>query len=158
MAGTEIQGAIILGRNAYNALPYQGTLLMWAVVLVAFGVNTIGGKFLPRLETLILVIHILGYFGVLIPMTYMADHKSTREVFTEFTNGGNLYTDGLSFFVGMTGCVFAFAGGDAAVHVSRRPASTPTLRLTVDRWPKRSTTPQWSFPGPFSSVSPSTVP
>ncbi|RAL04507.1 putative GABA permease [Aspergillus ibericus CBS 121593] len=118
MAGTEIQGAIILGRNAYNALPYQGTLLMWAVVLVALGVNIIGGKFLPRLETLILMIHILGYFGVLIPMTYMSDHKSTREVFTEFTNGGNLYTDGLSFFVGMTGCVFAFAGGDAAVHMA----------------------------------------
>jgi hypothetical protein len=23
----------------------------------------------------------------------------------------------LSFFVGMVGCIFAFAGGDAAVHV-----------------------------------------
>ncbi|CAL00903.1 uncharacterized amino-acid permease C15C4.04c [Aspergillus awamori] len=118
MAGTEILGAIILGRNTFNSQPYQGTLLMWAVVVVALIVNIIGGKFLPRLETLILMIHILGYFGVLIPMTYMSDHKSTEEVFKDFTNGGHLYTDGLSFFVGMTGCVFAFAGGDAAVHMA----------------------------------------
>ncbi|PWY63121.1 amino acid permease [Aspergillus eucalypticola CBS 122712] len=118
MAGTEILGAIILGRNSFSSQAYQGTLLMWAVVVVALLVNIIGGKFLPRLETFILMIHILGYFGVLIPMTYMSDHKSTEAVFKDFTNGGNLYTDGISFFVGMTGCVFAFAGGDAAVHMA----------------------------------------
>ncbi|PWY83381.1 amino acid permease [Aspergillus heteromorphus CBS 117.55] len=118
MAGTEIQGAMVLGNSLYKAQGYQGTLLMWAVVVVGLGVNLIGGRFLSRLESSILIIHILGYFAVLITITYMADHKSAKDVFTAFNNGGDLYTDGLSFFVGMTGCVFAFAGGDAAVHMA----------------------------------------
>jgi hypothetical protein len=48
----------------------------------------------------------------------MADHGSAKEVFTEFLNLGEFPSQGLSFFVGMVGCIFAFAGGDAAVHVS----------------------------------------
>jgi hypothetical protein len=31
---------------------------------------------------------------------------------------GGFPSQGLSFFVGMVGCIFSFAGGDAAVHVS----------------------------------------
>lgn len=118
LCGTEIQGAAILAYETYNAEAWQGTLIMWASLLLALGVNLVGGKFLPRLENLILVVHILGFFGIMIPLTYMSDHKTKEEVFTQFLNGGNFVSQGLSWFVGMTGCVFAFAGGDAAVHVS----------------------------------------
>ncbi|KAH1271735.1 hypothetical protein KXW35_001609 [Aspergillus fumigatus] len=118
LAGTQIQGAIRLGHELYQAKPWHGTLLMWAAVLLALGINVVGGKLLPRLETVILVVHLLGFFAILIPMTYMADHKSTHEVFLEFVNSGGFPTQGLSWFVGMTGCVFAFAGGDAAVHMA----------------------------------------
>ncbi|PKX97799.1 putative GABA permease [Aspergillus novofumigatus IBT 16806] len=116
LAGTQIQGAVRLGHELYQAKPWQGTLLMWAAVLLAFGINVVGGKLLPRLETVILVVHLLGFFAILIPMTYMADHKSSHDVFLEFVNSGGFPSQGLSWFVGMTGCVFAFAGGDAAVH------------------------------------------
>lgn len=90
---------------------------MWAAVLFGLAINLAGGKLLPRMELLILVIHILGYFAILIPLTYMGNHKSSEEVFVDFVNSGGFPTDGLSWFVGMTGSVFAFAGGDAAVHV-----------------------------------------
>lgn len=92
---------------------------MWAAIFLALAINVVGGKLLPRMELLILVIHILGYFAILIPLTYMSNHKSNKEVFTDFVNSG-FPTDGLAWFVGMTGCVFAFAGGDAAVHVGVR--------------------------------------
>lgn len=91
---------------------------MWAVILTALCVNLVGGKFLPRLEGLVLVLHIVGFFGILIPLTYMANHKTNQEVFLDFLNGGKFKTQGLSVFVGLSGCVFSFAGGDAAVHVS----------------------------------------
>lgn len=120
LAGTEIQGVVTLAHEHYDPKPWQGTLIMWAAILLALGINIVGGKLLPRFETLVLVVHILGYFAILIPLTYMADHKSNQEVFKEFVNSGGFPTDGLAFFVGMTGCVFAFAGGDAAVHVSAR--------------------------------------
>jgi len=91
---------------------------MWASIAVALLCNLVGGKFLPRLEGFLLIVHILGFFGIVIPLTCMADHKSNHEVFLDFLNGGNFATQGLSWFVGISGCVFAFAGGDAAVHVS----------------------------------------
>ena len=74
-------------------------------------VNMIGGKFFPRMETVILVTHITEFLAIVIALTSMADNKSAQEVFTEFRNGGNLPADG------MMDCAFAFAGGDAAVHV-----------------------------------------
>ncbi|KAJ5975504.1 amino acid transporter [Penicillium waksmanii] len=123
LCGTEIQGAAILAYETYNAEAWQGTLIMWASLLLALGVNLVGGKFLPRLENLILVVHILGFFGIMIPLTYMSDHKTKEEVFTQFLNGGNFASQGLSWFVGMTGCVFAFAGGDAAVHMAEEVAN-----------------------------------
>jgi hypothetical protein len=80
-------------------------------------VNLKGGKFFPRLEKGLLVLHLLGFLGVLIPMVCLADHKSNEEVFKEFLNGGHSPTQGLSWFVGTSGCVFSFAGGDSVVHV-----------------------------------------
>ncbi|KAL4794299.1 amino acid/polyamine transporter I [Aspergillus venezuelensis] len=133
IAGTQIQGAVLLGHPNYNAQPWHGTLIMWAAVLLALGVNLAGGKLLPRLETIILVIHVLGFFAIVIPLTYMADHKSTHDVFLEFENDGGFPSQGLSWFVGMTGCVFAFAGGDATVHMAEevRDASVAIPRAIM---------------------------
>lgn len=117
MCGTQIQGVAVLAHKNYSPEKWQGTLICWCVLLVALGINVAGGKLLPRLESLILVVHILGFFGIMIPLVYMSEHNTAKEVFTEFNNGGGFPTDGLSWFVGATGCVFAFAGGDAAVHV-----------------------------------------
>ncbi|KAJ5740750.1 amino acid/polyamine transporter I [Penicillium malachiteum] len=118
MCGTEIQGVVILAWENYDPKAWQGTLIVWCSLLVAFAFNMTGGKFLPRAESLILVIHVLGFFGILIPLVYMSNHNTADKVFMEFLNEGNFATDGLSWFVGMTGCVFSFAGGDAAVHMA----------------------------------------
>ncbi|KAH8429863.1 uncharacterized protein LDX57_007535 [Aspergillus melleus] len=118
LSGTEIQGAAILAHERYNAEPYQGTLIMWASIALALGVNLVGGKLLPRLENLVLVLHILGFLAILIPLTYMSDHKTAKEVFTTWTNEGGWSSNGIVFFLGMQGGIFAFAGGDAAVHMA----------------------------------------
>jgi amino acid transporter len=118
LTGTMIQGTAVLAHSKYDALPWQGTLIIWLASLAAMLVNVAGGKVLPRLEAVILVVHILGFFGIMIPLVYMADHAGTQEVFLSFQNGGKFATQGLSWFVGMTNLGFAFAGGDGAVHVS----------------------------------------
>ncbi|KAA8648467.1 uncharacterized protein ATNIH1004_004352 [Aspergillus tanneri] len=130
LSGTEIQGAAILAHENYNAQPYQGTLIMWASVFVGLCVNLIGGKFLPRLENLVLVLHILGFLAILIPITYMADHKTAREVFTTWTNEGGWSSNGIVFFLGMQGGIFAFSGGDAAVHMAEE---VQNASLTIPR-------------------------
>jgi amino acid transporter len=117
LCGTEIQGTAILAHKLYEPEAWHGTLIVWAALVAALLANLVGGKFLPRLEAVILVIHIIGFFGILIPLVYMSEHKSNDEVFLQFLNSGEFPTQGISWFVGMTSCAFAFAGGDAAVHV-----------------------------------------
>ena len=49
----------------------------------------------------------------------MAPEKvSAHEVFTAFNNGGAWPTQGLSFFVGLVGNVFAMFGCDSTVHMA----------------------------------------
>lgn len=117
LCGTEIQGVVILAHDNYQPQAWHGTMFVWCAISVALGVNMVGGKLLPRLEAVMLVVHILGFLGIIIPLTYMANHKSAQEVFLSVQNGGNFPSQGLSWFVGSIGCVYAFAGGDAAVHV-----------------------------------------
>lgn len=118
MTGQMIQSLAILGHQlSYHALPWQGTLIIWATLSLSLTVNLIGGKLLPRIEVVVLVLHILGFFAIMITLVYMAEPNTAKEVFTTFQNGGGFSTQALSWFVGMTGSAFGFAGGDGVVHV-----------------------------------------
>ena len=67
-------------------------------------------RLLPKVEGLILILHLLGFFSIFIPLVYMAPHGRAVDVFTAFLNEGGWPTQGLSFFVGLIGNVFAFLG------------------------------------------------
>ncbi|KAJ5155143.1 amino acid permease [Penicillium capsulatum] len=99
LTGTTIQGAAILGNSHYEAFPWHGTLLVWAALVFALVANLAGGKVLPRVETMTLVAHIVGFFGILIPLTYMSEQKSPQELFSQFSNGGGFPTQGLAWFM-----------------------------------------------------------
>ncbi|KAL8752452.1 MAG: hypothetical protein Q9184_005731 [Pyrenodesmia sp. 2 TL-2023] len=126
LCGTLIQGLIALNNPEYNFQRWHGTLLFWAVILVVVIVNTVISSLLPKLECLILIIHVLGFFAILIPLVYMAPHGNATEVFTTFLNQGGWQTTGLSFFIGLQGTVFAFLGADAAIHMSEEIANAST--------------------------------
>jgi amino acid transporter len=110
------------------------TLYSYATAIIGLAINCVGGKLLPRFEGTILILHILGFFAILIPLTYMAEHKSAKEVFTHFLNEGQWPSQGLSFFIGLIGPVFAFAGGDAAVHVCRNRSKSLLNELWKDHF------------------------
>ncbi|KAL3482413.1 amino acid/polyamine transporter I [Aspergillus californicus] len=118
LTGTMIQGVVVLTNPDYVPAYWHATMYYWAVVVFAVGINVVGRSVLPRLEGLILVVHILGFFAVMIPLVSLAEIGTAKDVFATFNNQGGWSSDGLSFFVGLIGCVFAFAGGDAAVHMS----------------------------------------
>ena len=113
-----VQGMAALGNEAYVPKPWQTTLMLWAVVLFAVFVNTIVSRALPQIESLIMILHVVGYFAVLIPLVYLAPQGNASEIFTVFLNEGGWPARGLSFLVGLVGPVFAFGGADGAVHVS----------------------------------------
>ena len=117
VAGTLVQGLLILNRPDYDYQRWHGTLLFYAVVAFSLFINTYLGRLLPQIESMMLFFHILGFFGILIPLVYLAPHQSAKEVFTTFYNGGDWSTNGLSFFVGLVTAMDAFPGLDAADHI-----------------------------------------
>lgn len=120
LTGTMIQGALVLTHPDYlnNWQNWHGTLLLWAVILLSVTVNTVWGPLLARFEGAVLVLHVLGFFAVLLPLVVLSDHSNPGAVWTTFLNQGGWPTQGLSFCIGIQGSVFAFLGGDGAIHVS----------------------------------------
>ena len=97
---------------------WQNTLLAWAVLAFAVLINTVASSSLAKFEGLILILHIVGFFAILIPLTYLAPHASAQNVFRTFINAGGWDTQAYSFFIGLVGAVYAFVGADSAVHMA----------------------------------------
>lgn len=110
LAGSLIEGLIALNNPNYIPKPYQGTLLFWAAILFAVFINTAVSKALPKVEGLMLIFHVAGFFAILIPLVRLAPHGDASLVFTTFLNEGGWQTQGLSFFIGLIGPVFNFLG------------------------------------------------
>ena len=104
--------------------PWQAVLLFYATLFFGVFINTVVSRALPKIEGIILIFHVLGFFAILIPLVYMAPHGSAKDVFTVFMNGGGFETQGLSFMVGLVGPIFCLLGADSAVHVRETPRTT----------------------------------
>ncbi|KAF1967063.1 hypothetical protein BU23DRAFT_660972 [Bimuria novae-zelandiae CBS 107.79] len=106
---------------------WHGTLLYWAVVLIFVVINTLVAKWLPKFEGFLLVLHILGFFGVFIPLIVLAEHTDSSFVFWTFTFTEGWPLNGLSLCIGMISNVFAFMGGDAAIHIAEEIQNAPRV-------------------------------
>lgn len=115
LGGTIIQGLLVLNYPDYEFKRYHGTLLLYAVLAIAFIFNTILAKQLPKVESAMLIVHVVGFFAILVPLAILAPHGSARDVFATFSNSGAFKTEGVSFFVGIITSVFAFVGKQCEV-------------------------------------------
>lgn len=95
---------------SYDPKTWHTVLLLWAAIAFAAFVNTVIGRLLPRVEGIILVAHILGFFAVILPLVFSSPHQDASEVFRTFLNKGGFPTKGLSFMVGIVGTAFPFLG------------------------------------------------
>ena len=116
-----IQGLIVLNYPKYVFDPLHGTLLGWASIFAAAVVNGVISGALPLIEILILVIHVLGFFGILIPFVHLAPHTSASAVFTTVIDEGKWPTQSLSFCVGLVGSIADFVGESDLPNLARIP-------------------------------------
>lgn len=135
---TLIQSIAVLDHPSYAGAerPWQVCLILIAIVLLTVLLNTVMGTLLPHLEGSLLIIHILGFFGVLIPLVYYAPKTPASEIFGQpygHMNGGDWPTYGLSFMIGMVGCAGAFVGADGAVHVRFSLLIYPFLIISMQQ-------------------------
>lgn len=117
LGGVMIQGLMVISMPEYQMERWHGTLLFYAVVAFSVFINTVLARLLPHIESVVFIIHVLGFFGILIPLVYFAPHSSPKDVFTTFINAGGWSSDALSFFVGLSAGMFTFIGLDAAGHM-----------------------------------------
>ena len=110
VAGTLIQGLLTWNHPSYDYQRWHGTLLFYAVLAFALFVNTYLRRLLPQIESIMLLFHVLGFFGILIPLVYLAPHQPANEVFTAFSNVGDWNTTTLSFFVGLITAMVSVPG------------------------------------------------
>ena len=130
LAAAQIQGLIVMTRPKYMIKPYQTVLLFWASMVFTIFVNTVIGRFLPKFEGFILILHILGFFAILLPLAIFGPHQPASEVFGTFLNTGKWSTQGLSFMIGIIGSVYTFTGADGAIHV-RNPSCSLIISYSL---------------------------
>lgn len=116
MAGTQIQGLIVLNYPNYVFEAWHGTLLSIAVAAFSVAFNTGLARKLPLIEGIVLLIHICAFIGILVTLWVLAP-RGDSSVFTTFTDGGWNSLGG-STLIGITSGILPLLGADAAVHMS----------------------------------------
>ncbi|KAF7556684.1 hypothetical protein G7Z17_g1242 [Cylindrodendrum hubeiense] len=117
-AGLQMQALIVLNNDSYTSARWQGMLFYWAVLVYAMALNIWGSKLLPTANLLSGVLHIGGFFAILIVLGVMAPKNTASFVFTEFVNSSGWDNDGVSWLVGLLSAVYPFLGYDAACHLA----------------------------------------
>ncbi|OAA67120.1 amino acid permease [Niveomyces insectorum RCEF 264] len=118
LAGTMIQGLLVLCQPTYVFANWHGTLLVIAITAFCILFNTVLAGRLPVVEGTVLVVHIVGFFAVLLPLWVLAPRTSPADVFGAFTNLGGWSSTGLAVMVGLLSPVYTLIGADSTVHMA----------------------------------------
>jgi amino acid transporter len=118
ISGTQIQGLVVMNYPNYKPEAWHGTLLTIAVSAFSVLFNTVLARKLPLIESLVLIIHIFGFFGIMVTLWVLSPISDASTVFTEFFDGGGWGSKGGSALVGILAGILPLLGADAAVHMS----------------------------------------
>jgi amino acid transporter len=149
---------MVLNDASYVFERWHGTMLVIAVVVFSLIFNTFLAKKLPMVESIMLVIYIIGFFAIIIPLWVLAPRANAHDVFTQFTNAGGWSSTGTAFMVGLSGVLVSICGFDCAAHMGRWRVLPVfkliqgTVLIKIQR--RRSKTPQKPYLGPSWQASP----
>ena len=121
--GLQIQGLIALNDETYIPQNWHSTLLAIAAVSICVIFNTFFARKLPLVEGVVMVLHVFGFFAILIPLWIFAPKAPSSEVWGNLQNNAGWSSTGLAFLVGMTSSVNALIGPDSADHMCKIPST-----------------------------------
>ena len=98
----------------------------------SFAVNLFLSSSLPKIMTMILILHILGFFGVLLPLVILG--SSTKGFDFSFLNKYEWPTVGLGWVMFMTQILLPFLGADAAKHLSEEIQNVCVHHISSTTW------------------------
>ncbi|KAL6890086.1 amino acid/polyamine transporter I [Trichoderma evansii] len=107
-----------LWNEGYEIQAWHTYLLHILLSIIAFGATSRFPTAIGRLGVTILVLSIAGFVASLVTLLTVQDIKQSSDfVFRQYTNVSG-WSDGWAFFIGVTGCLWAYSGVDAPTHVS----------------------------------------
>ncbi|CAI7575162.1 unnamed protein product [Penicillium glandicola] len=119
LTGTIIQGLISVRNPDYDPQGWQGTLFVFAMVLVIYIVNIYGSDVMPIMNNLLMILHVVSWAVILIVLWVLAPRQSAEAVFaTQWKNLGGWSTMGLSVMVGQISAIYGSLSSDAMAHMS----------------------------------------
>lgn len=118
LTGTIIQALIIINYPDYEPQRWQGTLLVFAMVLLLYIINVFASDLWARVQNGLLILHVLAFLAVIITLWVMAPHQSAKAVFTDFSNFGGWSSTGLALMVGQITAIYSLLGSDATAHMA----------------------------------------
>jgi len=118
LCGTLIQSLIIIKNPDYAAPGWQGTLLVFPVMLVCVCFNVWFNHWLPSMQNAVMVLHVAGFLAIMVIFWVLSPHVPAREVFLDFQNDGGWQTMGLALMIGQVSAVGFLGASDAAAHMS----------------------------------------
>ncbi|EAT81366.2 hypothetical protein SNOG_10867 [Parastagonospora nodorum SN15] len=130
----QLQGIVKLNNPGYVIERWHTTLIMWAIVLVAYLQHMWTIKLLPVLEMFMGTLHILMFLALFLVMLIMGRNASAEFVFTGFVNQTGWKSNGVAWFVGLLPAIFAFVGFDGAIHLSEETERSAHVIPKVIIW------------------------
>lgn len=107
LTGTIIQGLISIQNPNYTAENWQGTLFVFAMILIIYIFNVYASNLMPILNNLLMILHILSWAAIVIVLWTMAPHQSAKTVFMQWENLGGWSSMGLSVMIGQISAIYA---------------------------------------------------
>lgn len=119
MVGSIIQGLIALNVTDYVWHAWHGTLLSIAAISFSIIFNTALAVQLPMIEGVVLILHLAGFFAIILPLWVMAPRSTAHETLLVFQNNGGWSSTGLSAMIGLTTPLSVLIGYDCSVHMCK---------------------------------------
>jgi len=119
LAGTMIQGLLVLNDPTYVYERWHGTLLYWAILALALVVNIWGMHILPQVENATMILHVGLFIVLLVAICVVSPTKNSASfVFSDFENETGWQSNGVAWCIGMLSSAYVMVGYDGATHLS----------------------------------------
>lgn len=106
LVGTIIQALLTVNDLSYEPRNWQGTLFVFAVVLLIFILNVWAANAIPTIINLLFFAHVFGFLAIIVILWVRSPHNTADAVFTQFSNEGGWNSMGLSLMVGQISAIY----------------------------------------------------
>ena len=91
---------------------------MDAFTLLTILFNTLGAPWLPKIENVCLVGHLIGFFIVLIPILILCPKNNASDVFLAFEDNSGWNNMGTAYLISQIYVLYCAGGSDSVVHIA----------------------------------------